>query len=235
VLNGRHAQKTGIKLIIGSEFRLDHGYRLVLLARNHTGYTSLCGLISDARCNAEKGDYLIEEGRLAEIDSEHCIAILIPPHLKKYHNESDAASDHHSNSDANSTLKWFKKSFIHHWLSLTILHSTNDQNHIDYTLSQAKQYRIPLVASGDVHMHARHRRALQDVVTCIRENCTLQSAGRKLLANGEQHLRSIESINSLYPQAAIQQSVKIAELCEFNLDELNYQYPKELVDRRARL
>ena len=73
------AKKTGIKLIIGCEFRLEHGFRLILLARDHTGYTSLCSLISDARCNADKGEYLIKEGRFEKVDSEHCIAILIPP------------------------------------------------------------------------------------------------------------------------------------------------------------
>jgi len=62
------AKKTGIKLIIGSEFQLEHGYRLVLLSRNHTGYTGLCSLISDARCNAVKGDYLIDRNRFSELN-----------------------------------------------------------------------------------------------------------------------------------------------------------------------
>ncbi len=213
------AKKTGIKLIIGSEFRLEHGFRLVLLARNHTGYTSLCSLISNARCNAEKGDYQIDKSQFEKIDSEHCIAILIPPHINTQ-----------KESKSGPALQWLKKHFIHHWLSLTILYSINDQDHINHTLALARQYNIPLVASGDVHMHARHRRALQDVVTCIRENCTLQNAGRRLLINGEQHLRPIETIAALYPAAdVVAESVKIAELCHFNLDELNYQYPKELV------
>ena len=225
------AEKTGIKLITGSEFKLKHGFRLVLLARDHTGYTSLCSLISDARCNAEKGDYRIVDGRFEKIDSAHCIAILIPPrsaspHCNAENEQSDAGN---SVNTANSTLQWFKKTFIHHWMSLTILHAGNDQNHTGHILSLAAQHDIPLVASGDVHMHARHRRALQDVVTCIRENCTLQNAGRRLLANGEQHLRSPDTINALYPVAAIDESIKIAELCSFSLNQLNYQYPQELV------
>jgi len=225
------AKTTGIKLIIGSEFRLKYGFRLVLLARDHAGYTSLCSLISDARCNAEKGDYLIEEGRLEKVDSKHCIAILVPPRFtnQRHNSENEKSNECNSLNTTKSTLQWFKKTFTHHWLSLTILHTSNDQNRTDQTLSLATQHAIPLVASGDVHMHARHRRALQDVVTCIRENCTLQNAGRKLLTNGEQHLRSQESISALYPAAAIQQSIKIAELCNFSLDQLNYQYPQELV------
>ena len=223
------AKKTGIKLIIGCEFRLEHGFRLILLARDHTGYTSLCSLISDARCNADKGEYLIKEGRLEKVDSEHCIAILIPPRFYNRHRDPEQSNTGNSVNTTGNTLRWFKETFIHHWMSLTILHTTNDQNQTSQTLSLAAQHGIPLVASGDVHMHARHRRALQDVVTCIRENCTLQNAGRKLLTNGEQHLRSPHSIYELYPIAAIQETIKIAELCDFNLEQLNYQYPQELV------
>ncbi len=214
------AKKSGIKLIIGSEFKLDHDYRLILLARNHKGYTSLCGLISDARRSAEKGNYLIDHDRFGKVDSQHCIAILKPPHHSSTDNTIDSGTQ---------TLQWFKQTFLNHWLSLTLLHNTNDPCHSRNISSLAKQHQIPIVACGDVHMHARHRRALQDVVTCIRENCTLQTAGRKLLTNGEQHLRSLKSIAALYPADAIAESIKIAQLCEFTLDELNYQYPKELV------
>ena len=219
------AKKTGIKLIIGSEFQLSHGYRLVLLSRNHYGYTSLCSLISDARCNAEKGSYQIDEDRFAQLNIDHCVALLIPPHLK---DACNTPTDNAIADNAKATLQWFKKTFVHRWISLTLLHTTNDQHHLDYILALAKQHNIPAVTSGDVHMHARHRRALQDVVTCIRENCTLQNAGRKLLANGERHLRSLKSIATLYPAEAIVESIKIANLCDFNLGELNYQYPKEL-------
>ena len=214
------AKKSAIQLIIGSEFTLDYGYRLILLARNHEGYTSLCQLISDARRSAEKGSYNLQNNSFEKIDSQHVIAILKPPH---------ANYSHKAGNTETHALQWFSQTFIHHWLSLTLLHNTNDDYHTRQLLFIAKQHNIPIVASGDVHMHARHRRALQDVVTCIRENRTLQNAGRKLLTNGEQHLRSLNSIAALYPAEAINESVKIAQMCNFTLDELNYQYPKELV------
>ena len=220
------AKKAGIKLIIGNEFKLKNHYRLVLLARNHKGYTSLCKLISDARNKAEKGDYLIETGRFEKVDSQHCIALLIPPYY---------TSQYSANTDTESkTMEWFKNTFTHHWLSLTLLHSANNQEHARYVLSLAQRHNIAIVASGDVHMHARYRRALQDVVTCIREHCTLQTAGRKLATNGEQHLRTIENIASLYPVDAIKESIKIANLCDFTLDELHYEYPQELVPARVK-
>jgi len=84
-------------------------------------------------------------------------------------------------------------------------------------MSLAKSQNLPVVACGDVHMHSRQRRALQDIVTCIRENCTLQNAGRKLYPNGERHLRNRQSLSLIYPHAALQESIRIASLCDVNL------------------
>ena len=210
------AKKSGLKLIIGTELALDHGFRLVLLARNHDGYTSLCSLITDARRNAEKGEYLVPDGRLEQLATAHCIAILAPPRL--------VAED-----TGNNMLQWFSQTFQHAWLALTLLHDKTDRAHTRRVLSMAKSRHLPVVACGDVHMHNRQRRALQDIVTCIRENCTLQNAGRKLYPNGERHLRNRHSLTSLYPGTALQETIRIASLCDFSLDELRYEYPHELV------
>ncbi len=210
------AKKSGIKLIIGTELLLDHGFRLLLLARDHDGYTSLCSLITDARRSAPKGEYLIAPGRLEQIKSAHCIGILVPPALV-------------SEDRATGTLQWFRQHFEHAWLGLTLLHEKTDQAHARRVQAMALQQYLPIVACGDVHMHSRQRRALQDVVTCIRENCTLQNAGRKLYANGERHLRHPDLLVNIYPETALQESVRIASLCNFSLDELRYEYPHELV------
>ena len=208
------AKKSGIKLIIGTELKLDNHFKLLLLARNHQGYTSLCSLITDARRSAPKGEYLLEPGRIDQI--EHCIAILVPATL------ASAESSH-------KILLWFSQTFSHAWLALTLLHERTDQAHTRHVYALAEQYQLPVVACGDVHMHSRMRRALQDVVTCIRENCTLQSAGRRLYANGERHLRHPQALAALYPPETLTETQHIASLCEFNLDELNYEYPHELV------
>ncbi len=208
------AKKSGVKLIIGTELLLEHGFKLILLARNHQGYTSLCSLITDARRSAPKGEYLIAPGRLEQV--EHCIAILVPAPLTPAEPSSEM-------------LLWFQQTFQQAWLALTLLHERTDTAHTQNIYDMALQYQLPVVACGDVHMHCRMRRALQDVVTCIREGCTLQNAGRKLYANGERHLRHPQTLAALYPAAALQESQRIASLCDFSLDELNYEYPHELV------
>src|SRR5690606_19484254 len=93
----------------------------------------------------------------------------------------------------------------------------------------AAQTGMKLVASGDVHMHVKERRALQDTVTAIRHRCSLAEAGHRLFPNAERYLRSCEELRSLYPAELIDETLVIAERCEFSLSNLQYRYPNELV------
>ena len=85
----------------------------------------------------------------------------------------------------------------------------------------------PLVATNDVHAHTPSRRPLQDVLTCIREHCTLEEAGWRLFANAERHLKPADEMARLFAghEDALRRTVEIAEACDFNLDELRYEYP----------
>ena len=78
-------------------------------------------------------------------------------------------------------------------------------------------------------MHARGRRALQDCMTAIRHHCTLAEAGQRLFPNGERHLRSRAVLERFYPPALLAETLVIAARCRFDLGEINYQYPRELV------
>jgi len=82
--------------------------------------------------------------------------------------------------------------------------------------------RPAAVAAGDVHMHRRHRRRLQDLLTAIRHGCMLQSAGARLFPNGERHLRPLATLARLYPAELLAASVAIAERCQFDLGQLRY-------------
>ncbi len=79
--------------------------------------------------------------------------------------------------------------------------------------------------------HAAHRRPLQDVLTCIREKCTIDDAGFRLEANAERHLKSPSDMARLFKghEDALQRTIEIAEACSFSLDELKYEYPDEPV------
>jgi error-prone DNA polymerase len=93
----------------------------------------------------------------------------------------------------------------------------------------SRETGLPLVASGDVHMHVRERRALQDVLTAIRLGLPVAKAGYALHPNGERHLRRRETLERIYPRALIEETIRIAERCDFSLDSLRYEYPEEIV------
>jgi error-prone DNA polymerase len=90
---------------------------------------------------------------------------------------------------------------------------------------------VPMVATNDVHYHEPGRRQLQDVLTCIREKCTIQTAGFRLHQNAERHLKSPTEMARLFANApdAFRRTVEVADRCTFSLDELRYEYPEEPV------
>jgi error-prone DNA polymerase len=95
----------------------------------------------------------------------------------------------------------------------------------------ADHLAIKLFATNDALYHVPARRPLQDVVTCIREKCTIAAAGSRLLANAERHLKTPAEMARLFRQRpdAIAHTLEIAERCRFSLEELRYEYPAEPV------
>src|ERR1700722_4692973 len=94
----------------------------------------------------------------------------------------------------------------------------------------SRRFDTPMVASNDVHYHTPDRRQLQDVLTCIREKCTIQTAGFRLDQNAERHLKHIHEMLRLFRQYpdAIRRTREIAEACQFSLASLKYVYPQEI-------
>src|SRR5215210_9355575 len=78
-------------------------------------------------------------------------------------------------------------------------------------------------------MHVRSRRPLHDVMTAIRLGVTVETAGEALHPNAERHLRRRVQLASTYPEDLLQETVRIAERCNFDLDMLRYEYPAEIV------
>jgi error-prone DNA polymerase len=107
----------------------------------------------------------------------------------------------------------------------------DDRARIEALAQLAERAGTPLVATNAVLYHAAHRRPLQDVLTCIREKCTIHDAGFKLEANAERHLKAPQEMARLFVrhQDALAHSIEIAQACRFSLDELKYEYPDEPV------
>ena len=206
------AKERNFKLIIGSEFRTSDGLHIVLLAPSQAAYAQICTLISTGRRDASKGSYKLTRAQF-ERDLDQCLALWIP-----------------NDDPTMSQAAWLKNHFPERcWIAVELHRGANDRQRLEQLGALGRALSIPLVASGDVHMHVRERRALQDTVTAIRHNCTIAQAGHKLFPNGERHLRSREILSELYSRELMEESVKIAERCQFSLSSLQYRYPHEIV------
>ena len=148
-----------------------------------------------------------------------------------------AASDHqealatrpHPSSRAISNGTWVAATFPGRaWIAAELHLAADDAERIAEITALADALGLPVVASNDVHMHVRGRRALQDVLTATRLRTTVAGAGFARFPNAERHLRRIERLAELYPAAWIAESVAIAARCTFSLDELRYEYPEEI-------
>ncbi len=207
----------GFRLIVGSEFALDDGFRMVALVRDLASYSRLCQLITDARRKAEKGSYSINRKMIDHAGLEGCCLLLIPPYLPA------------PRADTDHWFGWFNSLGPHTFVALELHYGNYDQKHMQWLIAATERHQMAIVAAGDVHMHERKRRALHDIVTCIKHNCTLENAGRLLFQNGERYLRDVRALCSIYPAQALQNAADVAALCTFDLAELDYQYPHEVV------
>ncbi len=210
------AMDCGLPLIIGSEISLADGPKVVLLVENLNGYQALCRLITLARRRAKKGEYLSLREDFPE-PGNGLLALWLPDL------ELPAATLHHHG-------QWLANTFpAATWLAVELHRGPDDRQRLGQLQALARKLDIPLVASGDVHMHARGRRALQDTMTAIRHHTTVAEAGHRLFANGERYLRPRSALLELYPEPLLAQSLLIAARCTFDLSQLRYEYPRELV------
>jgi error-prone DNA polymerase len=115
------------------------------------------------------------------------------------------------------------------WIGVELLTGGADARRLVLLGALGAALHLPLVAAGDVHMHRRSRRALQDVLTAIRLNTPLHRVGYALHPNGERCLRPLPRLRELYPAPLLAQTLKIADRCTFSMDELRYEYPREIV------
>jgi error-prone DNA polymerase len=206
------SKKTGLPLIVGSEIALEKGPRLVLLAQTLQGYQTLCRWITLGRRRASKGSYRLAMADIAG-DTDGLLALWLP----------GAAPDAAQGA-------WLQARFpARSWIAVELHRGARDARRLQQLRELGASLGLPLVAAGDVHMHARGRRALQDTVTAIRHRTTVAEAGERLFPNGERHLRTREALAQAYPPELLAETLRVAGRCTFTLEQLKYQYPREVV------
>jgi error-prone DNA polymerase len=206
------AKDLKLRLIIGSEFTLTDGLRFVMLAATIAGYETMCELITKARRAAPKGEYRLAREDLPR-DPEGLQVLWLPGEAPQ---EEDAA--------------WFARHFPGNaWLAVELHRGNDDGARLETLEAIGRGHGLTCVAAGDVHMHERSRKKLQDVMTAIRLRCPLAEAGRRLLPNSERYLRPIGRLSKVYPARLLATTLDLAARCTFSLDEIRYEYPQELV------
>jgi error-prone DNA polymerase len=205
------AKECGLPLILGSEIRLAGGPRLALLATDREGYGNLSELITRGRRRGVKGRYVLEAKDLDQ-GLPGCLALLLP----------DAEPDF-------AQARWLAERFAGcAWIAAELLCGANDQARLAALRALGAACGLPLVAAGDVHMHLRSRRRLQDTLTAIRLCRPLAECGLALYPNAERHLRLRLRLANLYPRELLAETLRIAARCSFSLDSLRYEYPEEI-------
>jgi error-prone DNA polymerase len=210
-----------LQLLIGSEFTLDGdgarpGCRIVFLAHDREGYANLCELITRARLRSVKGSYRATAADVQD-GMPHCSALLIP--------RRDEAPD-----TLLAQAQWLAATFGERAaIAVEQLMYADDSLLLERLDEAATQTGAMLAAAGDVLMHLRSRKAVQDTLTAIRLGTPVADCGFALARNAEQHLRSRLRLAQLYRPEWLAATVEIAARCRFSLDELRYEYPAELV------
>ncbi|MDM7948428.1 error-prone DNA polymerase [Hydrogenophaga sp.] len=213
------AKEQGLKLLVGSQFRVDcsHPFTLVVIACNGNGYGNLCEFITRLRRASPKGSYHLG---LSDIHAQHLadnLVIAVPDR-----GNTQAQMD--------DTARWLLQHFLGRcWLGVEQLRRLDDELLLHRLRQSGALTAVPLVALGDVQMHLRSRKPLHDVLTATRVGRPLTQCGYALAPNAEQRLRSRLALAQLYPEDLMRETLSVAERCVFSLDELRYQYPDEVV------
>ena len=204
------------RLILGSEFRFD-GFRLVALAHNVTGWGNLCEFITAARREAKKGEYTVSRDASDFLLLDECEILVVPSR---------------AGADAMEITVWAKSRFgPRTWLAVELLLGLDDALWLDTLQRASAASGVPLVAAGDVHMHVRSRKALQDVIAAVREGKAVDECGLALQASAERHLRPRVRLGGLYPPELLAHTLVVASRCNFSIESIKYQYPMETVPK----
>jgi error-prone DNA polymerase len=216
------AKNKGIRLIVGCRLDLEDGHSLLAYPTTKRAYAGLCKLLSTGNLRTEKGKCLLYKTDVyAHKEGIHFI--VLPPDSLDHNFEYDQAFI--------KCLQEYRSKFGSYLsLAASRMYDGDDTKKLFQLYQLSKSHDVPMVATNDVYYHEPGRRELQDILTCVREKCTIVNAGFLLLANAERHLKPTSEMMRLFRQYpdAITRTQEIANACQFSLDELKYVYPSEI-------
>ena len=212
------AKDQGLRFLPGVRLITQDGFEVIAYPQDRPAYARLCRLLTLGNRRAPKGECYLTLHDITSYGDGQCFIAMPPPTPGK---EFEA-------SLRNLSVRFPDQI----WLGLNRLYTGDDKRRMKELARLAGRARVPLVATNDVLYHAPERRRLQDVMTCIREHCTIYEAGFRLQANAERHLKDEAEMVRIFRgyEEAISETALIVERCTFSLDELAYEYPDDVFD-----
>lgn len=216
------AKAKGMQMIVGCRLDLVDGPSLLAYPTDQAAYGRLSALLTQGNLRTEKGKCELYKADVYGYAEGLKLIVIPPEELNKQFDFEDSFK---------RQVSEYRKAFGNNlYIAATRYYQSNDQKRLFRIDQLCKQHDIGMVATNDVYYHDLKRRALQDVLTCVREKCIIDEAGFLLHQNAERHLKPIAEMQRLfrpYPEA-IENTCAIAEACTFSLDELKYVYPGEI-------
>ena len=216
------AKKAGIRLLPGARLDLLDGPSLLALPVDKEAYGRLSALLTVGNRRTEKGLCHLYRNDVYEHAKGIQFIVLPPDTLNELF---DFEPSFHS------ALQEYRDVLGDRcYLAGCRYYRGDDAKQLFRLQELSKRLQLPMVATNDVHYHHPVRRQLQDVLTCIREKCTIYNAGYLLHPNAERYMKGAAEMERLFRQypGAIRRTQEIAESCGFSLDSLEYVYPEEI-------
>jgi error-prone DNA polymerase len=208
------SRETGVRLVVGCRLDLTDGTSLLVYPTDRAAYSRLCRLLSVGKSRAGKGRCVLTWEDVATW-REGLLVILL----------GDEADE-----ELKANLARLKATFGDRaYMALIRRFAPNEHPRLYYVEQAAQAARVPTIAMGDVLYHHPSRRRLQDVVSCIRQRCTIDEAGFRLDRHADRFLKDPAEMQRLFERhpEAFRRVGEILDRCTFSLDELRYQYPSE--------
>jgi error-prone DNA polymerase len=236
------AKAQGLKLLVGCRLQFTDGAELIVYPRDRAAYGRLCRLLSIGKSAIRDNGATGEGGFGAAAANDGDAGKPIPKDECRLSFSQAAALGQGLVALApapeaiDEAFERRLKAWARAWpdrlyLAVAPLYRGDDRARLNRLEAVSQRAGAPMVATGAVLYHDPSRRRLQDVLTCVREGCTIDEAGRRLEANAERFLKTPDEMARLLRghEAALARTLEIAQACPFSLDELRYEYPDEPV------
>ena len=222
------AKEIGLRLVVGCRLDLCDGMSLLVFPEDRAAYGRLTRLLTSGKRRAPKGECRLDYADVVAHGDGQIVVVLPPPVPSPARGGGLGWGSDAADFAARVAADFAGRAYLaaHH------LYRGDDARRLAHLAVLAEAVGLSLVATNDVLYHLPERRQLQDVLTCIREGCTIGEAGFRLAANAERHLKPPQEMARLFRghHDAVARSLEIVERCHFSLDELRYEYPDETVE-----